>query len=206
MGGEACYNGAVINRQDVVYIDTETTGLDPLRHAIWEVALITAEEANTWLVELTPAQIAAADSMALRVGRFEERYLRPRQEKVVRHDNFPSYACSEKVARQVYELTEGKHLVGANPSFDVGFLRPLLESHGFTPGWHYHLIDVEPLMLGVLAERGLGIPIPWKSTDLSTRLGIAAPTANERHTALGDVRWCQRIFESIVFRGINRGL
>jgi len=58
-----------------VYIDTETTGLDPTKHAIWEVGLITAKgDEKSWMVELTNQELADADPFALQIGGFHKRH------------------------------------------------------------------------------------------------------------------------------------
>lgn len=55
----------------VCFVDTETTGLDPDRHQIWEVALILPDGAGyVWQL---PVDLARADPIALNIGRFHER-------------------------------------------------------------------------------------------------------------------------------------
>ena len=54
-----------------VFIDTETTGLDPDRHAIWEVALITPDgNEHVWQF---PVDEMSADPFALDIGRYWDR-------------------------------------------------------------------------------------------------------------------------------------
>lgn len=42
---------------------------------------------------------------------------------------------------------------------------------------------------------------PWKSEDLSRRVGVEPPGEDERHTALGDARWAERIYNAIMDGG-----
>ena len=56
----------------LAFIDTETTGLVPDRHTIWEVALITpAGDEHVWQF---PVDEMAADPFALNIGRYWERH------------------------------------------------------------------------------------------------------------------------------------
>lgn len=191
----------------IVFVDTETTGLDPERHEIWEVACIymTKESASAdpwvprWLERSwqLPVDLGRADSVALDIGRFHERY---RNHQVYRLDRF---------ATEFADITRGKHLAGAVASFDEERLRKLLRANGACPEWHYHLVDVEALAAGHLASgvvldsphpRDHGISIatpPWDSEELSRALGVD-PDTIDRHTALGDARWAKAIYEAVM--------
>lgn len=121
-------------------------------------------------------------------------------------------------AAQVVRLwTHGAHLVGAVPNFDAEVLAALLRDNWLTPTWHYHLIDVETLAMGWLVRKftetaaaatvpdGLVEQMtraefepPWDSESLSLALGVEPPDEDERHTALGDARWAQRIYDRVM--------
>lgn len=143
---------------DVVFVDTETFGLDPDLHAIWEVALIASGWEHRWVVDVAEDEIAAADPIALEMTRFHERH--PQGDRFDR-DAVPLGGALKAedrstVAGAVDLITAGKHLVGAVPSFDEERLRSMLRAEGINPTWHYHLIDVEVLAVGYLAGRSWG--------------------------------------------------
>lgn len=189
----------------LAFVDTETTGLDPDCHEVWEVGLILRDEEGVefehcWQL---PVDLGRADAVALTVGRFYER----RQDRPTHPRDF---------AAQFAEWTHGAHLVGAVPSFDAAFLSRLLRTYGACPGWHYHLIDVEALAAAHLitafaACQELGNPVadgpsqeeallaypPWKSNDLSRAVGVD-PEDFDRHTALGDARWAKAIYDRVM--------
>jgi DNA polymerase III epsilon subunit-like protein len=203
-------------------LDTETTGLEPDRHEIYEVGLIVREpekpdqEHRWWL----PVELAKADPNALKVGRFFERHpdlynLRlsrrwfPDRDTGVLVESgsalSPQPTSIPEAARALMRLTAGAHLVGAVPSFDAAFLSRLLRANGCCPAWHYHLVDVEALAAGYLAgfDVASSSPVaegpkpPWSSSALSKAVGVD-PDEHDRHTALGDARWARAIYDKVL--------
>lgn len=177
----------------VVYVDCETTGLDPDRHEIWDLAIITGDGTEyDW--HLRP-NLKDADPGALRITDF---YRRTADWDRLRDlgDDAPAWETPNTayyVPHEVARLTSGKHLVGAVPSFDAAFIERLLRKAGLVPAWHYHLIDVESLAAGKL-----GLPPPWSSDDLAEKLGV--PRLDGKHTALGDARWAMKMYEAVMTR------
>lgn len=188
----------------VIFCDTETTGLDPDRHEIWELALIT-EEGREYCWQL-PVDLARADPTGLRVGRFYERRRAISGLSHVQSLHRVMYPAREGqelkwdavglpvayTAETVALMLDGCHIVGAVPSFDAAFLTRWLNAHGQAATWHYHLVDVEALAAG-----RLGAEPPWNSEDLSRGVGVD-PEQFDRHTALGDARWARAIYEAVL--------
>lgn len=178
----------------VVFVDTETTGLDPDLHEIWEVGLITPDgKEHQWQL---PVDLGRADPISLRINRFYERRAGP-----------SGITDLRPFASAFSRLTAGSHFVGAIPSFDEERLRRLLRANGACPDWHYHLIDVEALIVGYLARKvhenenlgytdSLRPSLPWNSEDLSRAVGVE-PDA-DRHEALADARWAKRLYEAVM--------
>lgn len=185
----------MLDLSDVVFVDCETTGLDPENHEIWEVGLICpGADVEEWSWQL-PVDLGRADLVALKIGKFHDRYL---------HKSTNPRRFSTDFER----LTRGKHLVGAVVSFDEQRLRRLMTRNGACPSWHYHIIDVEALAVGYirgLVVAGIASPeqievvnsLPWKSDHLTEVLGVEPVSEEERHTALGDARWARRIYEKV---------
>lgn len=141
----------------LVYLDVETTGLDPAVHQVWEIA---------WAVDdgpirsaVVPHSLAFADPVALAVSGHEDRC-------GCRARTVPEV---EEFEEQLRDVLEGATVVGANPAFDTAFLA---QRWGARP-WHFRLLDVEAFAMGVLAHgrlrglaaiseelRGLGFEIP----------------------------------------------
>lgn len=180
---------------NICFIDTETTGLDPDLHQIWEVALITPDgREHVWQF---PVDEMAADPFALDIGRYWDRRwpvgIREVSETAAiyeahnptsRRKNFPAQGRAITPGKDWCEyfrdLTAGLHLAGAVVSFDEERLRRLLHRNGVLHRWHYHLIDAEALAAGWLnafaaqLERGQPgeLPGPERAAHLRE---IAAP-------------------------------
>lgn len=193
----------------IVFLDTETTGLDPDRHEMWEIGCIVVDHRDKsydgeWRWQLQP-NLAMADPTRLRIGRFYEReeLWRSRTSAVIlaspwwneekRKVPYPSEGTTPAdVAERLARILDGAYLVGAVPSFDAAFLAPFLRRHGQAPCWHYHLVDVEALAAGKAQTEP-----PWNSNDLSSWVGVE-PDLFDRHTALGDARWAKAIYEAVL--------
>lgn len=184
---------------DIVFMDTETLGLD-IAAPIWEFAAIrrTPEGAETqlhiqihhhadpWLTgpDALPEQFAA-DYRA----RFD-----------VSHAWIPSVA-----APAIASFLSGRpHIIGAVPSFDTARIsHQLLRPACIPDPWHYHLIDVENVVVGYIrgvhAASGQEMPIepPYKSDELSAAVGVD-PANFDRHTAMGDVLWTRAQWDAVM--------
>lgn len=192
----------------IAVVDSETTGLDPFRHEMWELAIITADHdpdlgivnEKEFAVHL-PVDLSKADPTGLRVGRFYERY------------NPQHIADPGVAARAVAKMLDGRTLIGAVPNFDEKFLERWLRRFDQCGVWHYHLVCVENLAAGWLMGRAAGVELagestdgfkddrhvampPWNSNELSRAIGVE-PDDFDRHTALGDVEWALAIYKAV---------
>ncbi len=201
----------------LVFLDTETTGLLPYFHEVWEIAIL---ERKTIQHDAQPAQVvdtehlfhvrpdlSKADPTGLRVSRFYERTKAldayPRDSFRMEGGNLRTlipgkgWDCASEVAAKVARLLDGAHIVGAVPSFDAAFLSRFLYRHGQAATWHYHLIDVEALAVGYFAAAGAAPALPWSSDVLAVDLGVTVQD-DARHTALGDARWARDIYDRVM--------
>lgn len=167
--------------EHVVYVDTETTGLDPDRHEVWDIALIRGDTGEEIEWHVAP-DLSVADPNALRLTGYYDR---------INHRDW-TWNSPEFPAQSIARITAGKHIVGAVPSFDAIFLDRFLRRHGLAPAWHYHLIDVEALAAGYLGMRP-----PWDSDEIAERLGIK--NLDGKHTAIGDARWAREVYEKVLY-------
>jgi hypothetical protein len=177
----------------IVFLDTETTGLS-LDADIWEIAMIVRDPGMAADVEFeffVEHDIAKAAALP----------------ESFRADHDARYDPEEAFTRRdavwaVWATTRDAHIVGAVPNFDTERLALLLRAHGFEPAWHYHLIDVESLVVGALYGRSTGgeisgaVDLPWDSDWLAKQVGVEI-TEGARHTAGGDARWARDIWDAV---------
>jgi DNA polymerase III alpha subunit (gram-positive type) len=152
----------------LVFLDCETTGLDPSQHHIWEIAY--AVDDGPIKSSFVPHSVVGADPVALRIGRYQERF---------HFEGDPAAFVKELRA-----ALSGNTLVGSNPAFDAAFLRA---RWGEAP-WHYALLDLKSYAMGAL-----GLDRPPKMEQIATQLGAIAPD----HTAAGDVQTLRQCFNEL---------
>ena len=209
----------------VAFVDCETTGLDPDRNPVWEIAVIVDGVEHCWtqVIPLAPlvgvpdypvwTPEGANRGFGIRIiedgarepvpifGHYISRWVLENTGIRDRYDHGTALWPSESIEKFA-TLVDGRHLVGAVPSFDEERLRRQYRDRGHALEtqfpWHYHLIDVEALMVGWLLSRGHIVDLPWKSDDLSRKFGIEPPSGDDRHSALGDARWAKAIHEKIL--------
>lgn len=181
----------------IIFMDTETTGLS-LDDDIWEFAAIRrhpdgSEERTHLFIE--------HDQRKCR--------LLPESFRADHRERFPS-GCSgqvipQRIAAHVIaeelgqrEGEEKPHIVGAVPNFDTERITRLITRYtNATPGWHFHLVDVENLIVGFLASGGKILAPPWDSNELSATIGIDAGQF-QRHSAMGDAEWARAIYDTVM--------
>lgn len=179
----------------LIFLDTETTGLDPEMHEVWEVGAIVREyddygtsiddEELHWFLPLFNFQYA--DPFALDIGKFWDRYRWPDPQAY--SDTYMSEWC-----RMFMQLTKGAYIVGAVPNFDIERLDRLCKRYGYRLFNHYHLVDVEAMCAGYLREAP-----PWKSEDIFGKLGMDMESREaEKHTALGDARVVRDVYDLVM--------
>jgi hypothetical protein len=183
----------------LIFLDTETTGLD-LNDDIWEFAAIRREPDGV------------TTELHLFIEHDEQKCRNLPESFLTDHlARFPSHKTETPRSSAAHQIGhflsrnggERPHIVGAVPNFDTERIALLLGTVLRSPEWHHHLIDVENLAVGWLVRQ---IPLggrndlltpPWESDDLSRAVGIDPP-GDERHTAMGDVLWAMHLYDHIM--------
>ena len=186
----------------VAATDTETTGLDALRHDVWEVAVIRRDldgGVTRRLWQIRPVSLHTADPEGLRISRYHERMVVP--DGVDALDMTPTLTGGRPepmdfmaAVRQMYDALNGTVMVGSNPHFDASFLHPLFR-FGKDP-WHYRPVCAVTHAAGVLAANGQAMPVPWRSHDVSRALGVEPPPKDVAHCAMPDAEWALALFDA----------
>lgn len=187
---------------DIVFLDTETTSLHPETGEIWEFAGIRIEEETekeSVLQFFIEVDLAHADPFSLKIGKFYDRWPKksPYFDELADSLSSPFIRTRNQAAAAIEAFTRGATIVVNVPTFDEPRLDRLLRSEGLLPSWHYHVLDMESIIVGYAAARGDKFPLPYSSTELTKYLNVEEPTEEERHTAMGDARWVQRQWEEM---------
>ena len=188
--------------QHLAFIDTETTGLDPDRNPIWEIAVIVGGVEHVWQVRTPDGMPVVTDGDDPPAqGPWVSQWVIDNTGFGTRYNPADALHPADS-ARRFSALTDGRHLVGMVPSFDEERLRRMHDRElGKTTGrypWHYHLIDIEAVMVGAhVARFGAPPALPWDSDELSRSVGVEPPSGDDRHTALGDARWARDVWDAV---------
>lgn len=178
---------------DICFMDTETLGLHP-DAPIWEFAAIRRdadgdEKEFHCFIDHYPLPWFTS---------LPEPFQQDYQERFKPQDAITRW----EAANLVIEATKDAHIIGAVPSFDTLRLSKLIDgahphNWGTKDPWHYHLIDVENVIVGFLAGGNQIILPPWSSDELSTAVGVD-PEQFDRHTAMGDVKWVRAQWDAVM--------
>jgi DNA polymerase III epsilon subunit-like protein len=164
---------------ELVFLDTETTGLVPDKHSVWEIAYAVGLDGDV-KHSLVSHDMTTADPAALHFNHFIDRTLGA--------DFNPVDGL--RFEGEVKAALQGATLVGANPAFDAAFL---FARWGEQP-WHYRLLDVESYAMPILGyDRPQGLHTISK--DLQERgFEIYKPD----HSARADVLALRDCYKALV--------
>jgi len=153
----------------LIFLDTETTGLDPDKHRTLEIAYKVLDSRSDLAVisyEATvsqPAEVwAEADPESLEVNGFTwEQTLSGKSEKVV----------ASEILNDLNRLELGQKegvFICQNPSFDRAFFNQMinvdLQRHN---GWPYHWLDLASMYWGVQLSQNKDFPKQLEESELS---------------------------------------
>jgi len=188
---------------NLIYLDIETTGLDPDLHDVWEIGLITDTGAE-YCWQICP-DMTHADPKALEVGGYYQRHFSitgqypfvPTTTGIVVDTTQTTSSENvtpdtiESLSRYLARLLAGTVVVGNNPAFDKDFLSRLLRRNNQVWTAHHRPWD------GIAMAAGASRRSPGSSsTDIFRAWGIN-PGAYDRHTALGDARMIRDLVKAL---------
>jgi DNA polymerase-3 subunit epsilon len=157
----------------LVFLDVETTGRDPDRHEVWEIAY--AIDDGPIRSAIVPHTFTNPDPKALAMNGYLDRAL----------DAKPDRAFEDLLRARL----DGATIVGANPAFDAAFLRA---RWGYAP-WHHRLWDVEAYAAGVLVLD----KVPGLATIAMMLDGLGREIPEPDHSAAGDVATLRACFRAL---------
>ncbi len=181
-----------MKKHNLAFVDVETTGLDPLRHELIELAVVLARQIPTsgrgptvevleeheWKIK--PEHIDLADPESLQINGYMA-------------GKWIFAADLPKVMEAFGKITKSASLVAHNVSFDQGFIDQAFKKSGVKNEMHYHKIDTLSLAFGKLYHDPRAEKFSLRS--LCEHFGIPNPNA---HTALSDARAAFELYKKLV--------
>lgn len=185
----------------IVLVDTESTGLDPELHEMWEFGAIEysagGRPEHQYIVP--PRNLAGGDGQGVAVGGF---YERTAGLGAGNHGECFNLAGAQEqrwsdpgaAALAIARLLSRSTVMCAVPTHDVPFLKAFLRANGHIGAWHFRVRDFGSVARGYLLGRAsaLGPEAVLPGMDASTDVFAEAlgvdPGQFGRHEALGDCR------------------
>ena len=179
---------------NMLWIDTETTGLSPRKNAVVSIAaLANWNTEGGFYREVRPFETVELDDKAMRVNGFTSEQLFD-----------PARPSEVQVANEFNEWVkynfDGPPLVcGQNVRFDMDFVNALYLRTGVYLGLQTRAFDIQTVAL-YLHSLGL-VELPFKGSAISTNLDVLLQTflpeqarQGERHNAYEDIWLTRNVF------------
>lgn len=165
----------------LIFIDTETTGLDASKHEIIELAIIRVEpngQEYTYQWYIRPERLEDAEAKALEINKYHER-------KALWDEKGVSF---RDIADQVADIVREGVFAGHNVSFDVDFLNQAYKRAGMQVRLPYHKVDTVTLAYTHL------VPLGLKRLSLDTVREFMGWSKENAHSALQDAKDAKKLF------------
>ena len=178
--------------KNVVVLDTETGGLDPLTHSMMTIGLVSGDGEHQLEIWVAEPEIVA-DPRALAVNRLDPA-------EVAAKGVAPVEACRQVDAflRTVDPKGARPMIVGHNVAFDNAFMRRMYTMAGLpvNPAFTHRTVDTHTLLWGLIATGKL--PAGVSGSDAAFSHFEVAPPDALRHTALGDAVATRDLLEKLL--------
>ncbi|OGI75849.1 hypothetical protein A3C67_02130 [Candidatus Nomurabacteria bacterium RIFCSPHIGHO2_02_FULL_42_19] len=173
-----------MRKQNLAFIDIETTGLNVLKHEIIEVGCVLAtpdlEIIEEFELKIKPERIEDADPTSLKINHYD-----------------PSawvFAYTLTQAMKILAKKVKDHvMVGQNVAFDSGFLEHAFAKTNIINGMHYHKLDTISIAWAKL-HRSPDLE-HFSLREMCVRFGIKNEHA---HSALSDARATYLLYKKLM--------
>lgn len=173
-----------MTKHNLAFIDTETTGLNLVKHELIEIGCVLTtpklDIIEEFEIKIKPERIEEADPISLKVNHYD-----PEKWK-------NAYTLTE--AMKIFaEKVKGAIMVGHNVAFDAGFLECAFHKVGMENTLHYHRLDTVSVAWAKLhREPDLE---HFSLRELGLRFGIENA---EAHRALSDARAAYELYKKLM--------
>ncbi|MBI5139618.1 3'-5' exonuclease [Candidatus Nomurabacteria bacterium] len=173
-----------MRKQNLAFIDIETTGLDIIRHEIIEIGCVLTtpqlEVIEEFELKIKPERIKDADKVALNINKYNP-------------DNWLSAKSLKEGLTTLAEKTKDCIMVGQNVAFDSSFLDSAFAQTGIQNKMHYHKLDTISIAWAKLhTDENIN---HFSLREMCMRFGIENKMA---HTALSDARATFELYKKLM--------
>lgn len=182
-----------------IFLDTETNGLNPLKHCILEIAykiidVQTGETKHSYeaVIAQTQKNWNTADPQSLQVNGFS-------------WDQICQGTPPEKVAAAIlsdfshFDIKRGTAVfICQNPSFDRAFFSQILDPDlQESLGWPYHWLDLASMYWAIHIQKG---PFPWLTGVSKDKISevYSLPPEEKPHRAMNGVNHLLLCYNALV--------
>ena len=164
-------------QKPLVFVDTETTGLNPTVNEILEFAAVKGNE--TLCMKIKPRRIHTAHPKALEVNGYSEA-------------EWTDAVDISVAAPRIAAFLRDSVFVAHNAKFDVDFINAFLAEAGINERIDYHVVDTCAIAYFLLVRKGLG------SVSLAPVCKfIGVPPEPSMHRALAGAMTCKAVYEKM---------
>ena len=165
-----------MKNQEIIYLDTETTGLDPDYHEIISVCVIRKSDGRIYTWKANPDWPDHIDDKAITINGYTPQ-------------DWATAITQNEMAHELGMVLDGALIVGHNPKFDLSFIENLFWRHKVPCKISHRAIDTITLAYVYLVPWGL------KSLALDGIRTYLGWNKHKTHTALEDTKDVKRLFE-----------
>lgn len=187
-----------MKKTDLVFVDTESTGLNTRYHELIEIAFVRVSQdwngdipkfeiVDEWAVKIKPQNILLADSIALKINGYTK-------------EDWKDAIDIKEALKQFSQKTEGAIMVSHNVASDAGFLDTYFDMYKIENKMHYHRLDTVSMAFVILKNNDE--VIRYSLGELCKYFGIVNEKA---HSALADARADFELFKKLIYLQNNDG-
>ena len=168
-----------MSKPDLVFLDLETSGLDPVEHEPIEFGIV-GPDTFEWTFSV-PFDLGKASPEALEVNGWGAREFAPPW----------GSGTPIEAAVSLHSHLSGRVLVGNGVHFDAAMVREFIRRHApaLNPApWDYRLVDLKSLAAGRIGVD----PRDLSTAAIGRHFGVPLP--DDAHTAIVDARWNRDLF------------
>lgn len=173
-----------MRKNNLVFIDIETTGFSLFKHEIIEIGCIVTtpllEVVEEFELKVTAERMEDADPVALKVNKYDS-------------TEWANAISLKDAMKTLADKTKGCIMVGQNVAFDSGFLELAFGKTGVTNSMHHHKLDTMSIAWAKLQNDSS--VNNFSLHEMCEKFGIK----NEReHTALSDTRATFELYKKLM--------